>query len=392
MGDIAKAYFERYKHFNDRYAPTAPPSAALKLSIVLPAYRESALKETLQSLGNCSLPDPQTAELLLVINQSSDDHHAQPLHQEQVAQWHGRSLANGLKVNVIAALDLAPKQAGVGLARKIGMDAALARFDQIGFDGWIVNLDADCLVSADYLVENLRHSRDGQLRGASLALAHRLPEDDRARKAAIDYENWLRYYSAALRWSQYPHYHLTIGSAMAVRASAYASLGGMNQRRAAEDFYFLHKVMPGGSFAGLSAPLVYPSARVSDRVPFGTGRGIAEQLAGEKDFSLVYAPAIFQELKTLHQGGWRQGTSHWSAFLAEHAKINRSFSAFLNRQGEQASNADFFKWWDGFKVLKFVHFISNQRGEVPLAEALRALWRVDLRDEAALAFLQGLDH
>src|SRR5439155_23761617 len=69
---------------------------------------------------------------------------------------------------------------------------------------------------------------------------------------------------------------------MAVGADSYRNQGGMNKRKAGEDFYFLHKVIPLGGFTDLTGTTVIPSARPSDRVPVGTGKAVRSFLEGQE--------------------------------------------------------------------------------------------------------------
>ncbi len=86
---------------------------------------------------------------------------------------------------------------------------------------------------------------------------------------------------------------------MAVRAKTYAKVGGMNRRKAGEDFYFMHKIMPQGEFSEINQTCVFPSCRVSDRVPFGTGRAQTEWLREGKVELETYSPKVFEDLKML---------------------------------------------------------------------------------------------
>lgn len=56
----------------------------------------------------------------------------------------------------------------------------------------------------------------------------------------------------------------------------------MNQRKAGEDFYFLHKFSILDQLGEISAEIVLPLARSSDRVPFGTGKAISQIIQGKK--------------------------------------------------------------------------------------------------------------
>src|SRR5204862_3217619 len=107
----------------------------------------------------------------------------------------------------------------------------------------------------------------------------------------------LRYYIQALRYAGFPHAHHTIGSCMAVRAGEYRQQGGMNKRKAGEDFYFLHKIIPLGGFGDLTGTTVYPSPRPSDRVPFGTGKAVRENLPGRQ--IKTYPLDAFLDLKQM---------------------------------------------------------------------------------------------
>ena len=290
-----------------------------------------------------------------MINQSSAEAQLLAQHQSQLKRWQAAELDNGLRVRAVNACDLPPRQAGVGLARKIGMDLALGIFAQIKRDGLIVNLDADCKVAQNYL-EVLGAYADGAGEGGSIYYEH--PLDGLKKKhaeAIMLYELWLRYYSQALRWANYPHWHQTIGSAMFCRASLYARAGGMNRRKAAEDFYFLHKIMPLCRFVTLTSTTVYPSARNSQRVPFGTGRAMLEQAEGMKDFSRLYHPQIFRDLKQVLRKAPDLKDTCWPDFLAAHPRLNRSYQALLARSGK-SFRQNFHHWLDGFAVLKFVHW------------------------------------
>ena len=73
----------------------------------------------------------------------------------------------------------------------------------------------------------------------------------------------------------------------------------MNKRKAGEDFYFMQKFIQLGPIYELNSTCVYPSPRVSDRVPFGTGRAIGERVNGSVDHLLTYNMQSFYDLKEL---------------------------------------------------------------------------------------------
>ena len=190
-------------------------------------------------------------------------------------------------------------QAGVGLARKIGMDEAAARIVTASHGtGVIACLDADCSVAPNYLArlyeEFVEHPG---CPGVSIYFEHPglFDADDPLHRAMIDYELHLRYYVAGQRLAGFPYAFHTVGSALACSAAAYVAQGGMNLRQGGEDFYFAQKLIAAGDYRALNNTTVYPGVRQSARVPFGTGPALRRAL--ETGVGLeTFAPQIFRDL------------------------------------------------------------------------------------------------
>ncbi|MCA9692201.1 MAG: hypothetical protein KC636_21560, partial [Myxococcales bacterium] len=172
----------------------------------------------------------------------------------------------------------------------------------------------------------------------------------------------------------------TVGSAMAVRADVYRRQGGMNRRKAGEDFYFLQKVIPLGGFTELRATTVYPSPRVSHRVPFGTGRAMGAWIAGADDEPTTYDPRVYEELRALiFRLGNLDGAPR--ALLAQAPESLRPFLASqgfesaireiqANAATPQSRRRRFFHWMNAFRVLKLVHDATAARyPRVPVSQA-----------------------
>ncbi len=286
--------------------------------------------------------------------------------------------------------ELPDKDAGVGLARKIGMDKALRLF---GPDGWaklVCCLDADTKVAADYLPQVTRgFARANRPAAAAVAYAHERPADPEFAAAILNYEIYLRYYVCGLQYAGSPYAFHSIGSAMAVTAGAYASVRGINRLEAAEDFYFLNKLAKVGPVARIDTTRVYPAARVSARVPFGTGRRMIRSLAGDHDGSRLYHPRIFlilaQWLAAVAGDPDRSG----SLICAEAAGIHQTLSDFLsarafpdtwekirrNSRNVAFLNRQFHAWFDGFLTLKLIHWLNDHAfPPVAMEEGLRDLF------------------
>ncbi|MEO5348488.1 MAG: glycosyltransferase family 2 protein [Magnetococcus sp. YQC-3] len=357
------------------------------LVIVIPCHDEPDLLLTLNALWQCP-PAPSPVAVVVVINGADDDPPVVQARNRQtltdVQAWLRSHPMADRSLHLLFEPNLPQRQAGVGTARKIGMDWAMSRFAEGGREeGVIVCLDADCLVAENYLQALHAHfAAHPRTPGCSLYFEHRwegLPP--RHRQGILHYELFLRYYVQGLRWSGFPHAFHTVGSSMAVRALPYQQQGGMNRRKAGEDFYFLQKIIPLGGFTDLTSTTVFPSPRLSCRVPFGTGRAMADWLQGAKDPGLVYDPQVFQDLGLLFAQWERLRTGEVAATLAEMPEMLRRFlvaQQWPERLVEMRANSTtpatfrkrFFQEFNAFHVLKYIHFATEHGGgKVPIQQA-----------------------
>ena len=365
-------YFHRFG-FCDRQIVT-PPEADLGIVVVIPCFNEPDLIGSLESLWLCKHPEC-SVEVIVIVN-SPDGCGEEILWQNQAtlkiaAEWIAQHRHPRLALHTLHFPGLPAKQAGVGLARKIGMDEALRRFGDTGrTEGIIAGYDADCRCEVNYLTALERHFQGNpQSPGCSICFEHPLrgPLSPQVYEAIAAYELHLRYYVQALRYADFPHAHHTLGSCLAVRADAYCKQGGMNRRKAGEDFYFLHKIIPLGGFAELTSTTVYPSPRPSDRVPFGTGKAVREMLSGcpIKTYPLeafLDLKQIFERVPKMYQGGKEarsEDLAAWPAsvrdFLAKQQFANALAEICEHTSSEAAFHKRFFRWFDGFRAMKFVH-------------------------------------
>jgi len=297
----AELYFRRFGHC-DRQIPS-PPERDLGIVVVIPCFNEPDLVGALESLRLCERPE-YSVEVIVVVNSPAGCGEAMRRQNEATlkiaAPWIARHQNPRLAFYLLHFPELPPKQAGVGLARKIGMDEALRRFADVGRAGIIAGFDADCRCEGNYLTALERHfQKHPDTPACSIYFEHPLdgPLSPQNYEAVAAYELHLRYYVQALRAAGFPHAHHTLGSCMAVRADVYGKQGGMNKRKAGEDFYFLHKIIALGGFVDLTATTVLPSPRPSERVPFGTGKAVRDILSGHP--IQTYSLEAFLDLKQL---------------------------------------------------------------------------------------------
>ncbi len=372
----------------------------LRMIVVIPCFDETELIRSLESLKSCDLPI-SSVEVIVVVNDgehSSSEIKAQNLNTFQTATaWAKENSTTHLQFLIDYKSDLPKKIAGVGTARKIGMDEAVRRLESIGkSDGVIVCFDADSLCEKNYFQAIEEHFiQNPKTQACGIHFEHPLEGDEYSPEiydAITKYELHLRYYIHAQKFASFPLAFQTIGSSMAVRCDAYQQQGGMNKRKAGEDFYFIHKFTVLNAHTELKKTKTIPSPRRSDRVPFGTGKAVNEildekELDSEVEY-LTYNFKIFEDLEPFL-------TVAPNLLLFEEEQVEmmkknlpESIRVFLNENNFEAKLAEiqanttvpitfggrFFRWFNAFFLMKYVHFArDNYYPNVPVEEAARAL-------------------
>ena len=328
-------------------------------------------------------------EVIVVINASENaekkliDQNGKAL-KEAIA-WKSAHHKKGVDFHFIVENQFPKKHAGVGLARKIGMDEAVRRFELVKNDnGIIVCFDADALCEANYLVEIESHFNSHPKSPAcSIHYEHPISGNEFSEEiynGIIQYELHLRYYKNGLDYAGLPYAYHTIGSSMAVRNEVYQKQNGMNKRKAGEDFYFLQKLIPLGHFSEIKTTKVIPSPRVSDRVPFGTGKAMQNWLDEEKHELFSYHPQSFIDLKGLDESlldlynGKNTISETVQAFLATIDFEENLINIKKNSTSEVHFIEVFYKWFNAFKVLKYMHFVrDNYYPDMPVFDGANEL-------------------
>lgn len=341
--------------------------------VVIPCFAEPDLNKTLNSLfqnetTHCFV------EVIVVVNGSEntteDDQLLNELNIRTIQDLRNKS-PQKIQLNFVDQRSLPPKKAGVGLARKIGMDEAIRRFASIKKEGVIVCLDADCTVSVNYLnaIEQHFFVHFPKTNGASLYYEHPFEtiNDTVLKNGIVDYELHLRYFILCQEFCGCPYAFHTVGSSMAVRASAYQKQGGMNTRKAGEDFYFLQKIIQLGDFTKLQDLCVYPSPRISKRVPFGTGRAQGDYVQSNEfqtyNFDIFIELKKFIQLFTEFHHHSKPNLSnvheqiidflHHQNFMEALSEIKR------NTQSQKSFGKRLWAWFNAFRLMKLVHHLRD---------------------------------
>lgn len=383
--------FERYF---DRNRPAFLPrfSGDLSLIIILPVLDEPEVFHTIASIASCKRAGVKVGVIGVVNHAENSDPAVKERNEATylaLKKYAAGRQNPDLEFCFVKAFDLPVKASGVGVARKMAMDAAAWYFYQQGNpEGVIASLDADTLVEENYLTELVDCFKRTGVSGVSVYYAHLLEYTEEPLKEAIaKYELYLRYYCRALRFIAHPYAFPCIGSAFAVRVSDYVAQGGMNKRQAGEDFYFLQKLIATGRFANLTTTTVWPSARISSRTPFGTGQSV-RQIIADGGMLLTYNLNAFRELKTFFEGIpllYKATPAAVKTYMDSQAPVlseflrTVDFPAIITEVNANIASLPlfrkrFFDNFNAFRVLKYLNFAHAACWRrLPVEEMTRAL-------------------
>ena len=282
------------------------------------------------------------------------------------------------------------KIGGVGLARKIGMDAALKIFNYKSDSKKIlICLDADCTIDSKYLTTIVNEFTIRNLSAATVNFQHNIEEDLITTPAIICYEIFLHYYVLGLKYADSPFAFHTVGSTMVCDHESYIKVEGMNKQKAAEDFYFLEKLAKNCEIEKINSTTVYPSSRSSWRVPFGTGQRVQRFLSHTQNEYLLYHPSCFDILKKWLEIFNLNQIQNANYYLDTASKIHPELSKFLSEQNfktdwdrivaNSTNSAQLAKqkqkWFDGFRTMKLIHYLRDKAfSQISMFEALNGMF------------------
>lgn len=364
--NLRAQYFNRYG-FNKRNI-NKKPKDNLGGIIVIPSYDENQIEKTLHSLLETAQPK-KNYEVIIVINYPENetiDQKSKHNHQfNSLIKWSENSSKKHIDFIPILAGNLNDKNAGVGLARKIGMDEAASRLKE---DNLIICLDADCEVAENYLLEIEDYFKlNPIISAASIYFEHPFTElSPKLREGIIHYELFLRYYIQAQKRINYPYAYHTVGSSMATRVNAYFKIGGMNTRKAGEDFYFINRLIKLGNFGSIINTAVSPSARTSQRVPFGTGRAMINWI--EEDKFITYHPSVFLIISTFINSCFDDSaeiSANKLDVLTDYCSknnIHERIGEIRERSTTKISyKKNFYDWFDSFQFMKMANHLRDEK-------------------------------
>ncbi len=338
---------------------------------VMPVMDEAdELPATLASVGAALADSPEPVALLMVVNHPVDAPEECRRNNREFLRRLRAGERFGMPGDRLFWIDCTTPgrelTRGVGEARRIGMDTGLDLLDPAGFeDSLLFSLDADAWLKRGYFQRVITSFREAPGAGsASIGFRHRPGATAEEERAIRSYEQYLARYVASLQAAGSPYAFQTVGSAMAVRASACIACGGMRMRAAGEDFYFLQALRKIAPVLVIPEILVEPAPRQSYRVPFGTGRAVAALMAGDglpefpeagfaalavllqtADDGILATPETFRAALPETTGAWLEQAGFFPAW----EKVLKNLPS---RPG--ARRKAFDDWFDGLRTRQFI--------------------------------------
>ncbi len=212
------------------------------------------------------------------------------------------------------------KKKGVGWARKVAMDFAAESGQN---EDLIVSIDADTYYPSEYFQSLLRiFNQNPDITAHSNPYYHPLTGEKAEDMAILRYELYMRVYAIQMLLIDNPYAFSAIGSGMATSVFQYKRMGGISPKQSGEDFYFIQKMCKSGRISNDSSIKIFPQARFSNRVNFGTGPAMIKGNAGDWSSYPFYSQKNYLQVKETYD--------NFSELF--HKDINTPMTAFLKKQ------------------------------------------------------------
>jgi len=367
-------YYKK-KIFNGLAKPhKIPLKKSYQYFFIIPAYIEKLyIQKTLDSINKQHQGLLDNTLVIIVINNSQDANDT--IIQNNYETYHKIINLNYnfefIVIDCFSNQYALPKEtAGVGLARKIGMDYCI-QFSKT--NSLFFSLDADTLIHNDYLEIIINEYRKEKFEAAVVNFKHQKNNNPKIQKAIIEYENLLKDIAKNIKNSGSPYGFVSLGSTIICSMKAYVSIGGIPPKKATEDFYFLQQLAKYKIIHIIKDILVYPSSRAEQRVYLGTGFRM-KNIHNNILFNDLYVqPKAYKDLQYLYQiveSKWNHESREIMSCLVKnnsklhpYLKTNNFIKVFNNIQKNSIDKkqllSQFHRWFDNLKIYKFLKLYGN---------------------------------
>jgi len=263
------------------------------------------------------------------------------------------------------------KIAGVGAARKTGMDFALQYAKS---DSLLCSLDADTIISQDYLSTIDKIFTNNKINAATVNFEHRTTDDAIINEGIKQYEKVLKEVAKKIKKSGSPYGYVSLGSTIICNAKAYIACGGMSKKKATEDFYFLQSLAKYSPIHIIDKVLVYPSSRDTQRVYLGTGFRMQEYKSRRKFNNLTFSSKSFKYLKviiTIAEMNWQENFNFVKEDIFKKSDqqvfdflLSKNIENVWEKFQENSKNKEqfmffFHQWFDALMIIQLLKKLNN---------------------------------
>jgi hypothetical protein len=265
--------------------------------------------------------------------------------------------------------------AGVGWARKTLFEEIMKTATD---DDVIISLDADTLFNEGYFQSIGENFVQNIVEVISVPYYHKLTDDENANRAILRYEIYMRNYFINMHRIGSPYTFTAIGSAIALKVKALKKIRNITPLSSGEDFYLLQKLRKMTSISNYNSELVYPAARFSSRVLFGTGPAMIKGNSGNWESYPIYHQSLFDKIKEtydmIHELFIEDKDTEFIGFLKIRYKTNDLWSPLRkNFKTLSQFTRAFHEKADGLRILQFLkakHQETSNELQVPSGELL----------------------
>jgi glycosyltransferase involved in cell wall biosynthesis len=255
---------------------------------------------------------------------------------------------------------------GVGWARKTAMDRAATMASP---DDLMVTIDADTHYPPSFFAEivNQLNSHPDAV-GLSAPYYHPLTGNEDADRSMLRYECYMRNYALNMLLIRNPYGFTAIGSGMACTMRNYHRVGGLTPKMSGEDFYFMQKLRKAGPII-IDLPVkVYPEARFSDRVYFGTGPAMIKGNQGNWSSYPIYHEKSFVKIKETYDSFMQLYDHDIPTPMDNFIEQNFGLTQFWETLRKNAASAATFvkscqHRLDGLRILQFLKYDKSHYQE-----------------------------
>ena len=342
--------------------------------IIIPVFNEyDYILDTLESINKNSTTDFKNLLVILVINNSVTDSKKIVNNNFKTHQLINQQEYKYEKLVIdfySKGKQLIDKHAGVGTARKIGMDYALKLSNPQSI---FFSLDADTIISKQYLKIIKKKFKESKMHACVINFKHQKSSDSIIEQGIRLYENKIKNIAKQINNTGSPYGYVSMGSAIVCTALAYVSVGGMPKKKATEDFYFLQALAKFSKIYRIKEILVFPSSRCEQRVYLGTGYRLNEFKKNITFRDLDYSFFAYQNLRyliTTTEQMWGQdynlvynkikteSNKKIVDFLVQHNFKNIWINFCKETKNKKQFMLFFNQWFDALKTIKFLKKLS----------------------------------